>query len=87
VNFRFWDHLNGLLMADLGRILPLGLCLANGRNRRNLAARTRPGEGPEATLLSISIRCDVLTADGEEGIDARQTAVVSAADTLLFNCS
>jgi hypothetical protein len=29
VNFRFWDHLNGPLMADLGRTPPLGLCPAN----------------------------------------------------------
>jgi hypothetical protein len=36
-------------LTDLGRFEPTDHRRSNGRNRRNLAARTRPGEGPEAT--------------------------------------
>jgi len=34
VNFRFWEHLNGLLIADLGRYLPS----RDLRNERRLIA-------------------------------------------------
>jgi len=33
VNFRFWDHLKGLLMADLGRTLSFEAWLSNVRYR------------------------------------------------------